>query len=179
MGSRPPLSALFFDDGHGDPDHIGGGTCIKLDLPTAAAQLEELSGQYFTTLCAMAVDRAAGEDDDGWAFGGAAVFVAHHACELALKAALLRLDPSVDIASERFRKHPLQPICAWIETSGGWSAIAPGDRKWLFSFIHHMARVTPDGITIRYADIDKSWCCVSIDALAECVEYVRTLAAAA
>ena len=155
-------------------DHPDGGACIRVFKDESQVErLDRYSDEYTAALAALIV--AANGEASGWQFAAPAVFLAHHACELALKVRWLRY---TDDEPAGFRIHDLHDIATEVEQAGGWTGLSIDDRAKLDVCIGRLREVTRDGISIRYAEIDERWCCLNLGALVDLVDDVRALARA-
>lgn len=165
---------LFYE--HTDnSDHPAGGACLSVFRDEQPVdRLVRYSDEYFMALCAVYV--ASGGETSGWQYAAPAVFLAHHACELALKVKWLRADPEISVESAAFKKHDLSDIMKRIDKAEGWSDSEAAAPEQLGRLVRQVRAVTTDGISIRYATIDERWCCLNLGALVELVTDLRSIA---
>ncbi len=174
MSRRPATNSLFYEHTD-DSDHPEGGACLRVfrdEVPVD--RLQRYSDEYFTALCAVYV--ASDGEPSGWQYAAPAVFLAHHACELALKVRWLRTDPQISVESAAFKKHDLLVIVEQISKAEPWSDSDEADRKKLARLSMELRAVTTDGISIRYATIDERWCCLNLGALVDLTSDLRSTA---
>lgn len=168
------MNPLFYEHTD-DSDHPAGGACLRVFRDEEPVdRLERYSNEYFSALCAVYV--ASDGKPSGWQYAAPAVFLAHHACELALKVRWLRADPNISVKNAAFRKHDLSDIMKLIVEAGGWSDSETAAPQQLDRLVTRLRAVTIDGISIRYGTIDERWCCLNIRALVDLVTDVRSIA---
>ena len=174
MSQDPDGNPLFYE--HADEtDHPGGGACLRVFRDEEPVdRLERYSNEYFAALCAVYV--ASDGKPSGWQYAAPAVFLAHHACELALKVKWLRAEPEISVEEAAFKKHDLSDIMKRIDNAEGWSNSDAAAPERLHRLVTQLRAVTIDGISIRYATIDARWCCLNLGALVELVTDLRSIA---
>ncbi len=163
-------SPLFYE--HEDPgDHQDGGACIRVFRDeTQVDRLERYADEYRLALVALFV---AGEGHaSGWQFAAPAIFLAHHACELALKVRWLRCSAAPPVG---FRIHDLRALVSRVEGAGGLAELDLDERAKLDRRVEQLRHVTSNGISIRYAEIDERWCCLNLGSLIDLVDEVQAI----
>jgi len=165
-----PLFYAHADHG----EHLDGGACIAVFADeTPVDRMWRYSEEYTVALAALLV--ASEGKPTGWQYAAPAVYLAHHACELALKVRWLMADPSVDESQRRFHDHDLKSLMAKLDGCRGWEG-AREARDAAALQIERLREVTVDGQQVRYALIDPKWCCLNLKELVELVEVIRRAA---
>ncbi|WP_345520681.1 hypothetical protein [Nocardioides conyzicola] len=159
---------LLYD--HSDlTDHPSGGACIQPpEGEDHVERMERYAEEYNVALLTLYV--SSDGVSSGWAFAAPAIFLAHHACELALKVRWVRSSP-IDVG-DRMKTHDLRRIVREIDKLGGWADTALDQRIEMAEQINNLRRITKDGVNIRYGNINPRWCCLNLGELTELVEVV-------
>lgn len=174
MSEAPAANPLLYEHTD-DSDHPSGGACLSVFRDEDSVdRFARYSEEYYAALVALQV--AAGGEPSGWQFAAPAVFLVHHACELALKVKWLRADPDISVESREFEQHDLFKLLDKIDEAEDWSGSDAANSEQLRSLVLQLRAVTNDGISIRYATIDERWCCLNLVGLVKIVDDLQTIA---
>lgn len=167
----PQLDRIAFrvDD---EGPHEGGGVCAAMPSDDPVERRKEMVWQYVRALGILA--DSAGKETS-WESSRPIIFVAHHACELALDLVADRVNVSRPREADR---HSLVARFEAAAAAGAFKDREAEEAEWCRYLLTTLESLN-SGFAGRYVDgrgaIEKSWCCLNPAALTDAVEVLASI----